>query len=74
MHPTSMRLRLHNLGIPNLNGRSRALREMLLQAPPPGVAAMLGYAPDRAEAIAAEAGATYPVSYTHLTLPTILRV
>lgn len=59
LHPTSMRLRLRTLGIPNLNGRSRALREMLLQAPPSVVAAMLGYAPGRADAIAIEAGATY---------------
>jgi hypothetical protein len=33
MHPTSIRLRLSRLGIPNLNGRTRAFREMLLQAP-----------------------------------------
>jgi len=59
LHPTSMRLRLQTLGIPNLPSRSRALREMLLQAPPSVVAGMLGYAPGKAEAIAAEAGATY---------------
>ena len=35
LHPTSIRRRLSTLGIPNLPGRSRALREMLLQAPPP---------------------------------------
>jgi hypothetical protein len=59
MHPTTIRSRLQRLGIPNLNGRSRALREMLLQAPPAVVAGMLGYAAGRAEAIAAEAGATW---------------
>lgn len=59
MHPTSIRARLRALGIPNLNGRSRALREMLLQAPPSVVAGMLGYASGRAETIAIEAGATY---------------
>ena len=59
LHPTTFRLRFKTLGIPNLNGRSRALREMLLNAPPSVVAGMLGYAPDRAEAIAAEAGATW---------------
>lgn len=32
LHPTTFRLRLQTLGIPNLSGRSRALREMLLQA------------------------------------------
>ena len=59
LHPTSIRLRLQRLGIPNLNSRSRALREILLQAPPSVVAAMIGYTPSRAEAIAAQAGATW---------------
>ena len=59
LHPTTFRLRLHRLGIPNLTGRSRALREMLLQAPPSVVAGMLGYTTDKAEAIAAESGATW---------------
>jgi hypothetical protein len=59
LHPTSIRLRLSTLGIPNLPGRSRALREMLLQAPPAVVAGMLGYTAGKAEAIAAEAGATW---------------
>lgn len=54
LHPTSMRLRLSAIGIPNLPGRSRALREMLLQAPPAVVAGMLGYTAGKAEA-----GATY---------------
>jgi hypothetical protein len=35
LHPTTFRLRLNRLGIPNVTGRSRALREMLLQAPRP---------------------------------------
>ncbi len=43
LHPTSIRLRLTALGIPNMPGRSRALREMLLQAPPAVVASMLGF-------------------------------
>ena len=43
MHTTSLRLRLHNLGIPNLTNRSRAIREMLRQAPAIIVAGMLGY-------------------------------
>jgi len=59
LHPTSIRLRLQRLGIPNLNSRSRALREILLQAPPSVVAGMIGYAPSRAEAIAAQAGGTW---------------
>jgi hypothetical protein len=36
-----------------------ALREMLLRAPPAVVAGMLGYAADRAEAIAAESGSNW---------------
>ena len=59
LHPTTIRSRLQRLGIPNLNGRSRALREMLLQAPPAVVAGMLGYTTSKAEAIAAETGATW---------------
>jgi hypothetical protein len=59
LHPTSIRLRLTTLGIPNMPSRSRALREMLLQAPPAVVAGMLGYNADKAETIAAETGATW---------------
>ena len=59
LHPTTIRLRFQRLGIPNLNGRTRAFREMLLQAPPSVVAGMLGYGTNRAEAIAAEAGSTW---------------
>ena len=55
----SMRLRLTNLGIPNLPGRSRAIRELLRQAPPAVVAGMLHYTPSAAEQIAAEYGATW---------------
>lgn len=40
-------------------GRSRALREMLLQAPPAVVASMLGFHAGKAETIAAETGATW---------------
>lgn len=59
LHPTSVRRRLTTLGIPNLPGRSRALREMLLHAPPAVVAGALGYSAGKAETIAAEAGATW---------------
>lgn len=59
LHPTTIRLPFQQLGIPNLHGRTRALREMLLHAPPSVVAGMLGYTPGPAEAIAAEAGATW---------------
>ncbi|MEU4396900.1 hypothetical protein [Kribbella sp. NPDC023855] len=59
IHPTSIRLRLQKLGIPNLNARTRAIRELLLQAPAPVVATMLNYNNQRATRIAAEAGTTY---------------
>ena len=59
MHTSSLRLRLHNLGIPNLTNRSRAIREMLRQAPAIIVAGMLGYSSTEAEKIAAEYGATW---------------
>ena len=55
----SMRLRLTNLGIPNLPSRSRAIRELLRQAPPAVVAGMLHYTPSAAEQIATEYGATW---------------
>lgn len=59
IHPGSLRLRLHRLGIPNVNGRTRAIRELLIQAPPAVVASLLGYHPARVELLAAEAGATW---------------
>ena len=59
LHPTSVRRRLHRQSIPNLNGRSRAIRELFLQAPPSVVAGMLGYAAASAETIAAQAGTTW---------------
>jgi hypothetical protein len=59
IHPTTLRLRLQKLGIPNLNARTRAIRELLLQAPAPVVATMLNYNNQRATRIAAETGATY---------------
>ncbi len=59
MHTTSLRLRLHNLGIPNLTNRSRAIREMMRQAPAIIVAGMLGYSSTGAEKIAAEYGADW---------------
>lgn len=52
----SLQLRLHSLGIPNLPNRSRAIREMLRQAPAIIVAGMLGYSSTGAEKIATEYG------------------
>lgn len=59
LHPTSMRRRLHRLGIPNLAGRQRALRDLVQQAPPSVVARMLGYSTSRTENLAIDAGATW---------------
>lgn len=59
IHPGSLRLRLQRLGIPNLNSRIRAIRDLLQQAPPAVIARMLGYHPNTAETIAAQAGATW---------------
>jgi integrase len=59
MHPTTLRLRLAAAGIPNITGRTAALRQLLLQAPAPVVATMLGYEPGHACRTAAAAGATW---------------
>ncbi|MFG1879515.1 hypothetical protein ACGFIV_32245 [Sphaerisporangium sp. NPDC049003] len=59
MHPTTLRLRLAAAGIPNLTGRTAALRQLLLHAPAPIVAFLLGYAPSTTTRIAEETGDTY---------------
>jgi site-specific recombinase XerC len=59
IHPTTLRLRLAAAGIPNLSGRTAALRQLLLHAPAPVVALMLGYAPTTTTRIAEETGDTY---------------
>lgn len=59
LHTTSLRDRLRKLDIPNLSNRSRAIRELLRQAPPIIVASMLGYSPNGAERIATEYGAIW---------------
>jgi integrase len=59
MHPTSLRRRLTAAGIPNITGRTAALRQLLLQAPAPVIASMLCYHAHSAERVAAAAGATW---------------
>ena len=75
LHPTSMRRRLHRLGIPNLAGRRRALRDLVLQAPPSVVARMLGYSNPRTENLAIDAGTTWrhyaPGDHNRTRQPTI---
>ena len=43
MHPATLRLRLAAAGIPNITGRIAAVRDLLLEAPTPVVAGLLGY-------------------------------
>lgn len=59
LHTTSLRDRLRSLGIPNLSNRSRAIRELLREAPPIIVAGMLGYSPTGSERIATEYGVAW---------------
>ena len=59
MDPATIRKRLHDADIPLLNGRTAAIRQLLLQAPTPVVAEMLGYHSAHAELLAAQAGGTW---------------
>lgn len=67
IHPGSLRLRMHTLGVPILNSRTAAIRHMLQEAPASVIAGMLGYQQTTAENIAAAAGTRwqrYAVSRT----------
>jgi hypothetical protein len=59
MDPTTLGMRLTAAGIPTLQGRTAALRQLVLQAPPSIVAGMLGYHCVHAQAVAAQAGGTW---------------
>ncbi|MFE5587557.1 hypothetical protein [Kitasatospora sp. NPDC056531] len=59
LDPATLGRRLADAGIPTLPGRTAALRQLVLQAPPSVVAGMLGYHTVHAEALAAEAGSTW---------------
>lgn len=59
LHTTSARLRLRTFGIPNLDSRRAAIRNLLKHAPPVVVADMISCHHVHAEAIAAEAGSTW---------------
>ena len=59
MTPESIERRLRAAGIPALSGRTAALRHLVLQAPAPVIAAMLGYGHQQAARIAAEAGSPW---------------
>jgi hypothetical protein len=59
MTPDSVERRLHLAGIPARNGRTAALRQLVLQAPAPVIATMLGYCHERTAQVAAEAGSPW---------------
>lgn len=56
MTPASIERRLHRSGIPARNGRTAALRQLVLQAPAPVIATMLVYTHQQTARVAAEAG------------------
>ena len=59
MHPGSVRNLLQEIGIPAQFGRTAAIRQLVLQMPPPVVAQALGYHHNSTTRIAAEAGSPW---------------
>ena len=59
MDPASIEKRLHLAGIPARNGRTAALRQLVLQAPAPVIADMLSYSHQGTARVAAEAGSPW---------------
>jgi site-specific recombinase XerD len=59
MTPETLELRLRHLGFPTQRGRTAAIRQLVLQAPAPVVARMLGYDDDTTARLAEEAGGTW---------------
>ncbi|MBL3670835.1 hypothetical protein JL475_33750 [Streptomyces sp. M2CJ-2] len=59
MTPDTLEIRLRHLGFPTQRGRASAIRRLVLQAPAPVVARMLGYHDDTTAQLAAEAGGTW---------------
>lgn len=59
MNPDTIEKRLRHAGIPARGGRSAALRQLVLQAPAPVIATMLGYSHQGAARVAAEAGSPW---------------
>jgi hypothetical protein len=69
MSPTTLELRLRQVGLPGLRSRTASLRQLVLQAPAPVVAKTLGYSTDHTARLLAEAGGTwapYAVNDTRL--------
>jgi len=59
MTPDTLEKRLRQHQIPGLRGRTAAIRQLVLQAPAPVVANMLGYNPDHTARLVAEVGGTW---------------
>lgn len=59
MDPGSLRDLLQEIGIPAQSGRTAAIRQVVLQMPPPVVAQALGYHHNSTTRIAAEAGSPW---------------
>lgn len=59
MGASAIGMHLAAAGIPTLHGRTAAIRQLLLQAPAPVVAKMLGYTSEHSETLAAEGGGTW---------------
>ncbi|WP_331748725.1 hypothetical protein OG520_42240 (plasmid) [Streptomyces sp. NBC_00984] len=59
MTPETLELRLRHLAFPTQRGRTAAIRHLVLQAPAPVVARMLGYHDDTTAQLAVEAGGTW---------------
>ncbi|MEV6868955.1 hypothetical protein AB0M44_49330 [Streptosporangium subroseum] len=57
--PTTLRDALREIGLPVEKGRTEAIRQLVLQAPPPVIARALGYRDKSATRIAAEAGSPW---------------
>jgi len=57
--PDTVKLRLRQSGIPVMHGRTAAIRQLVLQAPAPVVAGMLGYQADTTTRIAAAVGSPW---------------
>ena len=59
LHPTSLRLRLQNLGLSPIAARTSSLRHLSTQAPPAVISHMLGYATTTTERSSRNNAATW---------------
>jgi hypothetical protein len=59
MTTEALELRLRRLGLPIQRGRAAAISQLVLQAPAPVVARMLGYHDETTAQLAAESGGTW---------------